>query len=68
MSAGLLYSLVTMPFETAKNAMAFQQPDATTGEGGSGMCVIMRIGIIRVVNGRGSVCLCVLEGGSICAY
>jgi solute carrier family 25 (mitochondrial oxoglutarate transporter), member 11 len=27
MSAGLLYSIVTMPFETAKNAMAFQKAD-----------------------------------------
>jgi hypothetical protein len=25
MSAGLLYSLITMPFETAKNRMAFQR-------------------------------------------
>jgi hypothetical protein len=32
MSAGLLYSIVTMPFETAKNAMAFQKADPTTGE------------------------------------
>ena len=32
MSAGLLYSIVTMPFETAKNAMAFQKPDPVTGE------------------------------------
>eukprot|EP00123_Amoebidium_parasiticum_P005475 comp16659_c0_seq1/m.14870 comp16659_c0_seq1/g.14870 ORF comp16659_c0_seq1/g.14870 comp16659_c0_seq1/m.14870 type:complete len:300 (-) comp16659_c0_seq1:345-1244(-) len=28
MSAGLLYSIITMPFETAKNRMAFQKPDA----------------------------------------
>jgi len=28
MSAGLLYSLITMPFETAKNRMAFQKKDA----------------------------------------
>lgn len=27
MCAGLLYSLVTNPFETAKNRMAFQMPD-----------------------------------------
>tara|TARA_B110001452_G_scaffold264145_1_gene266693 strand:- start:535 stop:1431 length:897 start_codon:yes stop_codon:yes gene_type:complete len=31
MSAGLIYSIVTMPFETAKNKMAFQKPDAVTG-------------------------------------
>jgi solute carrier family 25 oxoglutarate transporter 11 len=31
MTSGLLYSLVTMPFETAKNQMAFQKPDAQTG-------------------------------------
>jgi len=30
MSAGLLYSLITMPFETAKNRMAFQKPDPVT--------------------------------------
>jgi len=29
MSAGLLYSLITMPLETAKNRMAFQKPDAS---------------------------------------
>ena len=29
MTAGLLYSLITMPFETAKNRMAFQKPDAS---------------------------------------
>jgi len=28
MTSGLVYSLVTMPFETAKNRMAFQKPDA----------------------------------------
>jgi len=28
MSAGLIYSLITMPLETAKNRMAFQKPDA----------------------------------------
>ena len=28
MSAGLLYSLITMPFESAKNRMAFQKKDA----------------------------------------
>ena len=28
MTSGLVYSLVTMPFETAKNLMAFQKPDA----------------------------------------
>ena len=27
MVSGLLYSLITMPFETAKNRMAFQKPD-----------------------------------------
>jgi len=31
MSSGLLFSLVTMPLETAKNRMAFQKPDPTTG-------------------------------------
>mmetsp|Transcript_13584 Transcript_13584/g.22376 ORF Transcript_13584/g.22376 Transcript_13584/m.22376 type:complete len:246 (-) Transcript_13584:509-1246(-) len=31
MTSGLLYSLVTMPFETAKNAMAFQKPDPQSG-------------------------------------
>lgn len=29
MASGLLYSLITMPFETAKNRMAFQKADAT---------------------------------------
>ena len=28
MSAGLIYSVITMPFETTKNRMAFQKPDA----------------------------------------
>ncbi|KAH8045138.1 thiosulfate transmembrane transporter [Aureococcus anophagefferens] len=28
MTSGLLYSLITMPFESAKNRMAFQKPDA----------------------------------------
>jgi solute carrier family 25 oxoglutarate transporter 11 len=32
MSAGLLYSLITMPFETVKNRMAFQKPDPVTKE------------------------------------
>mmetsp|Transcript_43905 Transcript_43905/g.171593 ORF Transcript_43905/g.171593 Transcript_43905/m.171593 type:complete len:305 (-) Transcript_43905:1199-2113(-) len=32
MSAGLLYSLITMPFETAKNRMSFQKKDPKTGE------------------------------------
>jgi len=31
MTSGLIYSLVTMPFETAKNRMAFQKADPTTG-------------------------------------
>jgi len=31
-SAGLAYSIATMPFESAKNRMAFQQPDPTTGK------------------------------------
>lgn len=31
MSSGLLYSLVTMPFETAKNRMAFQKADPVSG-------------------------------------
>jgi solute carrier family 25 oxoglutarate transporter 11 len=29
MSAGLFYSIVTMPLETSKNRMAFQKPDAS---------------------------------------
>ena len=32
MSAGLLYSLITMPLETTKNRMAFQKPDPATGK------------------------------------
>jgi solute carrier family 25 oxoglutarate transporter 11 len=32
MTSGLLYSVVTMPFETAKNRMAFQKVDPVTGE------------------------------------
>lgn len=32
MTSGLLYSLVTMPFETAKNRMASQKPDPATGQ------------------------------------
>jgi hypothetical protein len=31
MVSGLLYSLITMPLETAKNRMAFQTVDPTTG-------------------------------------
>lgn len=31
-SAGLLYSIITMPLETAKNQMAFQKPDPKTGQ------------------------------------
>lgn len=31
-SAGLVYSIATMPLESAKNRMAFQQPDPTTGK------------------------------------
>lgn len=31
MSSGILYSVITMPMETAKNRMAFQKPDPTTG-------------------------------------
>lgn len=31
LSAGLLYSLITMPFETAKNRMSFQKKDPVTG-------------------------------------
>ena len=31
-SAGLLYSVITMPLETAKNQMAFQKPDPKTGQ------------------------------------
>jgi hypothetical protein len=32
MVSGLLYSLITMPLETAKNRMAFQTADKVTGE------------------------------------
>ena len=32
LSAGLFYSLLTMPLETSKNRMAFQKPDPKTGE------------------------------------
>ncbi len=32
MASGLIYSLITMPFETAKNRMAFQRPDPVTGQ------------------------------------
>ena len=32
MSAGLIYSLITMPLETAKNRMAFQTADPATGK------------------------------------
>ena len=32
MTAGLLYSLITMPFEAVKNRMAFQKPDPVTGQ------------------------------------
>lgn len=31
MTSGLIYSIVTMPFETAKNRMAFQRADPVTG-------------------------------------
>jgi solute carrier family 25 oxoglutarate transporter 11 len=31
MTSGLFYSLVTMPFESSKNRMAFQKPDPKTG-------------------------------------
>lgn len=31
MTSGFIYSVVTMPFETAKNRMAFQRPDPVTG-------------------------------------
>lgn len=31
MTSGLIYSIVTMPFETAKNRMAFQRPDPISG-------------------------------------
>lgn len=31
MTSGLLYSAITMPLETAKNRMAFQKPNPTTG-------------------------------------
>ena len=31
MTSGLIYSIVTMPFETAKNRMAFQKADPVTG-------------------------------------
>lgn len=32
MTSGLLYSLITMPFESCKNRMAFQKPDPNTGK------------------------------------
>ena len=32
MTSGLIYSVITMPLETAKNRMAFQKPDAVTGK------------------------------------
>lgn len=32
MTSGFIYSVITMPFETAKNRMAFQRPDPQTGE------------------------------------
>ena len=32
MSAGLIYSLITMPLESAKNRMSFQKPDPATGK------------------------------------
>jgi len=32
MASGLIYSLVTMPFESAKNRMAFQRTDPITGK------------------------------------
>jgi hypothetical protein len=32
MTSGLIYSVITMPLETAKNRMAFQKPDAVTGQ------------------------------------
>lgn len=31
MTSGLIYSVITMPFESAKNRMAFQKPDPVTG-------------------------------------
>eukprot|EP00428_Durinskia_dybowskii_P036154 CAMPEP_0170280968 /NCGR_PEP_ID=MMETSP0116_2-20130129/40503_1 /TAXON_ID=400756 /ORGANISM="Durinskia baltica, Strain CSIRO CS-38" /LENGTH=296 /DNA_ID=CAMNT_0010532309 /DNA_START=71 /DNA_END=961 /DNA_ORIENTATION=+ len=31
-TAGLVYSIITMPFESAKNRMASQKPDPVTGE------------------------------------
>merc|ERR1711862_421562 len=32
MTAGLVYSVMTMPFESAKNRMASQKPDPVTGK------------------------------------
>ena len=32
MTSGLIYSLATMPLEATKNRMAFQKPDAKTGQ------------------------------------
>lgn len=32
MTSGIIYSLVTMPFETTKNRMAFQKADPVTGQ------------------------------------
>ncbi|KNC86198.1 hypothetical protein SARC_01675 [Sphaeroforma arctica JP610] len=31
-TAGLIYSVITMPFESAKNRMCFQKPDPATGK------------------------------------
>ena len=32
MTSGFIYSVITMPFESAKNRMAFQRPDPVTGQ------------------------------------
>jgi solute carrier family 25 oxoglutarate transporter 11 len=32
MTSGFIYSVITMPFETAKNRMAFQRADPVTGQ------------------------------------
>ena len=43
MTSGLIYSLITMPLETAKNRMAFQKPDAVTG---THLYIIRTVGLV----------------------
>ncbi len=57
MTSGLLYSTLTMPFETAKNRMAFQKVDPLTGVlkyrnvVQTISCVIKREGVLSLWNG-----------------